>query len=96
MVNTGRGSMDFNSSVQDWARLRPPQHGNVFTCFIRGHKLLDHTNGYQILQEILDDGARLRTLLFLSRLLHYPGTFINLLRRLDHDITGITELHLKM
>jgi len=36
--------MDFKSSVQDWARLRPPQHDNEFTGFMKGHKLLDHMN----------------------------------------------------
>jgi hypothetical protein len=34
--------MDFNSAVQDWAQLRPPQHGNEFTGFVKGYKLLDH------------------------------------------------------
>jgi hypothetical protein len=43
-VSTGLGSMDFNSSVQDWARSRPFQLGNEFTGFIKGQKLLDHIN----------------------------------------------------
>jgi hypothetical protein len=70
---------------------------------LSGHKvcnktILLHLAGFYstYLQEISDDGARLRTLLFLSRLLRYPGSFIHLPCLLNHDISRITEFHLKM